>query len=459
MGGAWAAAQKAFDKGFSLMDSILRDTLPRFNQTLENSNQTLGNANQTLENANQTLKNTNELISDFKGIPGNLTETAKGIGAVTKMGIGIAGLKFCSDMGVSWYRAIRLTGIASDARKDLKKLADHTTKTEAEIVNVLKNTSGDFKSSVCQFTEDAHEMGQNFGHMAESLSQSSTKISGAVNQASRSFGYMTHITSDFLAYLSQDIHQTSRCFRVTCFSLTTSALVATMTYLQNSSCDHDPESMFCTAPLKSMIATTIAAGFVVTRMLMPNRVQEHQNNEITNVMDHLASIQVEEATKLNFFIPEEGIDQDVEWTKEQLDSIKATNVDVLNLIEAKRKLKCCKWTKQELEWLLSQDENIFFNVIISRVQASSVQVELKEGIDLNFLIPEEGIDQNFKWTEKQLDLIKAKNFDVFSFIEAKSKFKCCKWTKQELEWLLNQDKNIFFNAIISKGSSNPRLLG
>ena len=209
MGGAWASAQKAFDKGFSLMDSILRDTFPRVNQTLENSNQTLGNANQTLENTNQTLRNTNELISDFKGIPGNLTETAKGIGAVTKIGIGIAGLKFCSDMAVSWYQAIKLTGIANDARNDLKELADHTTKTEAEIVNVLKNTSGDLKSSVCQFTEDTHEMGQNFGHMTKSLSQSSAEISGAINQASRSFGYMTNITSDFLGYISQDIHQTS----------------------------------------------------------------------------------------------------------------------------------------------------------------------------------------------------------------------------------------------------------
>ncbi|VHO00771.1 hypothetical protein [Candidatus Rhabdochlamydia sp. T3358] len=391
MGGVFAAGQKAFDKAFSLMDSVLRDTLPRVNQTLgnanqtlENSNQTLGNANQTLnnsnqtlENANQTLRNTNELISDFKGIPGNLTETVKGVGAVTKMGMGIAGLKFCSDMGVSWYRAIKLTGIASNARNDLKKLVDNTTKTEAEIVNVLKNTSGDLKSSVGQLTEDAHKMSQNFGQMTESLSQSSTEISGAANQASRNFGYMTHITSDFLAYLSQDIHQTSRCFRITCFSLTTSALAATMTYLQNSSCDRDPESMLCTAPLKSMAATTIAAGLIAMTMLMPNRVQVHQNNKVlasnetTSIMDHPASIQLEETMKLNFFIPEEGVDQNIEWTQEELDSIKATNIDVLNLIEAKRKFKCCKWTKQELTWLLNQNENLFFNMILSMVYTAS----------------------------------------------------------------------------------------
>ncbi|QZA59289.1 hypothetical protein [Candidatus Rhabdochlamydia porcellionis] len=80
MGGVFAAGQKALDKAFSTMDSILRATLPRANQTLENSDQ-------ALENVNQTLKNTNELISDFKGIPGHLTETAKEVGAVTKMGI------------------------------------------------------------------------------------------------------------------------------------------------------------------------------------------------------------------------------------------------------------------------------------------------------------------------------------------------------------------------------------
>lgn len=133
MGGLFASGQKAFDKAFSTMESILRATLPRANQTLESSNQTLENSNQTLENVNQTLRNTNELISDFKVIPEHLTETAKGVGAVTKIGIGIAGLKFFSDMGISWYRAIKLTGIASNARNDLRKLADHTTKTEDKI--------------------------------------------------------------------------------------------------------------------------------------------------------------------------------------------------------------------------------------------------------------------------------------------------------------------------------------
>ena len=353
MDGVRAATQKASDKAFSLMDSILRDTLPRVNQTL-------GNAN--------------ELINDYKEIPGNLTQTAKEIGAVTKMGIGVAAFKFFSDMGVSWYRAIKLTGIASDSRNDLKKIADNTIKTEDEIVNVLKNTTGDLKSSVGQFTEEAHEMGQNFGRMTESLSQSSAEMSGAVNQASRNFGYITHITSDFLAYLSQDIHQTSRCFRVTCFSLTTSALAAAMTYLQNSSCDHDPESILCTTPL-SMVATTIAIGLVAMTMLMPNRVQSHQNNKVlasnetTSVMDHPNQV-LKEGIDLNFFIPEEGIDQDVEWTEEQLDSIKSTNFDVFKHIEIKRQFGG-KWHKQELEWLLNQDKNIFLKVLLSRTYTTS----------------------------------------------------------------------------------------
>jgi hypothetical protein len=70
---------------------------------------------------------------------------------------------------------------------------------------------------------------------------------------------------------------------VTCFSLTTFALAASMasiTYIQNSSCDRDPESAFCSAPLKSMAAAAITTGFVAIRMLIPNRVQAHQNNEI-----------------------------------------------------------------------------------------------------------------------------------------------------------------------------------
>lgn len=305
-----------------------------------------------------------------------MTQTAKELGSITKIGIGIAAFKCFSDFCNSWYQTIKLTGIANDARNDLKKLADNTSKTEDEIVNVLKNTTGDLKSSVGQFTEDAHKMGQNFGHMTESLSQSSAKISGAVNQASQNFGYMTHITSDFLAYLSQDMHQTSRCFRVTCFSLTTSALAAAMTYLQNSSCDRDPESMLCTAPLKSMAATTIAAGFVAMTMLMPNRVQVHQNNEVlvsnetTSIMDHPASIQLEEAMKLDFFIPKEGIDQNIEWTQEELDSIKSTNVDVFNFIEIKKQLGS-KWDKQDLEWLLSQDKSIFLKVILNKACAIS----------------------------------------------------------------------------------------
>lgn len=122
-----------------------------------------------------------------------------------------------------------------------------------------------------------------------------------------------------------------------------------MTYLQNSSCDRDPESMLCTAPLKSMAATTIAAGFVAMTMLMP----------------------IKETMKLKFFIPEEGIDQNIEWTEEQLDSIKSTNIDIFNLIEAKRKLEYCKWTKQELKWLLNQDKNIFFNMMLNRVYTAS----------------------------------------------------------------------------------------
>ena len=267
-------------------------------------------------------------------------------------------------MGVSWYRAIKLTGIASNARNDLKKLADHTTKTEDKLVEVLENTRSDLKSSAGQFAKDTHKMGQNFSHMTESLSQSSVEISGAVNQANRNFGYMTHITADFLGFISQDIHQTNRCFRVTCFSLTTSALVATMTYLQNSSCDRDPDSMLCTAPLKSMIATTIVAGFVAMGMLAPNKVQVHQNNEILDSGNKVSIMD------LNFFIPEEGIDQDVKWTQEQLDVIKAKNFAVFNFIEIKKHLGS-KWDKQDLEWLLSQDKNIFLKVILNKACAIS----------------------------------------------------------------------------------------
>lgn len=347
MGGACASVQKASDKIFSTSESVLRITLPKVNATLDNAN---------------------GLINGFKEIPGNLTQTAEELGNITKMGIGIAAFKCFSDFCNSWYQTVKLTGIANDARNDLKKLANNTSKTEDEIVNVLKNTSGDLKSSVDQFTEDAHKMSQNFGDMTELLSQSSTEISGAVNQANRNFGYMTHITSDFLAYLSQDIRQTSRCFRVTCFSLTTSALAAVMTYLQNSSCDRDPESMLCTAPLKSMVATTITAGFLAMTMLMPNRVQIHQNNEVlasnetTSVSDHSDQI-LKEYLDLNFFIPEKDIDQNIEWTQEELDVIKAKNFDVFIFIKIKKQLGS-KCNKEELKWLLSQDKNIFLKVVL-----------------------------------------------------------------------------------------------
>ncbi|MGB7127517.1 MAG: hypothetical protein WBD50_00295 [Candidatus Rhabdochlamydia sp.] len=339
MGGAFSAARKASNKAGKAMDNV-------------------GN---TMPEIKETLNTVDVFISNLDGIPGRLTTTIEEVGEnivstsasvanVAKIGAGVAAFKCFSDFCNSWYQTIKLTGIANDARNDLKKLADNTSKTEDEIVNVLKNTRGDLKSSVSQFTEDAHKMGQNFGHMTESLSQSSAKISGAVNQASQNFGYMTHITSDFLAYLSQDIHQTSRCFRVTCFSLTTSALVATMTYLQNSSCDRDPESMLCTAPLKSIAATTIVAGFVALKILMPNRIQ-HQIND-------------------NFLITEEGIGQNVEWTQEELDSIKATNFDVFSFIETKRQVGD-KWDKNELEWLLSQDKNIFLKVLLGEAYTTS----------------------------------------------------------------------------------------
>ncbi|MEK7339297.1 MAG: hypothetical protein AABZ92_01120, partial [Verrucomicrobiota bacterium] len=123
-----------------------------------------------------------------------------------------------------------------------------------------------------------------------------------------------------------------------------------MTYLQNSSCDRDPESMLCTAPLKSIAATTIVAGFVALKILMPNRIQ-HQIND-------------------NFLITEEGIGQNVEWTQEELDSIKATNFDVFSFIETKRQVGD-KWDKNELEWLLSQDKNIFLKVLLGEAYTTS----------------------------------------------------------------------------------------
>jgi hypothetical protein len=437
----------------------------------------------------------NEIISDFKEAPGHLTKTAEEVGSVVKIGIGMGVLKFFSDIGISWYQAIKLTGIASDAKNAFKKLADNTSKTEDEVVNVLKNTSDNLGSSVSQFTKDTHKMGQNFGHMTEtisqssveissatnkasqdfghiakSLSQSSAEISGAVNQTSRNFGYMTHVTSDFLAYLSQNIHQSSRCFVVTCFSLTTFALAGSMTamtamtYLQDSSCDRDPESMLCTAPLKSMAAAAIVTGFVAIKMLMPNRVQNqvHQNSEIlasnetTSVMT-LPDQVLKEDMDLSFLIPEEGIDQDVRWMEEQLDSIKSTNFAVFNHIEIKRQFGG-KWHKQELEWLLSRDKNIFLKVLLGRAYTTInhlEQVLLKETMALSFLIPEEGIDQNVKWTEEQLDSIKSTNFAVFNHIEIKRQFGS-KWHKQELEWLLSRDKNIFLKVLLS-GLKQPHM--
>ncbi|MDR2539617.1 MAG: hypothetical protein LBC45_03305 [Chlamydiales bacterium] len=186
-------------------------------------------------------------------------------------------------------------------------------------------------------------MGQTFDHVA-------AEISSAVNQAHRNFDHMTHSTADFLSYLSEEIHQTSRCFRVTCFSLTASALAAAMTYLQNSSCDRDPDSMLCTAPLKSMMATTMAVSFLALGMLTPRKAH-CQTNE-------------------RFFIPEEGIDQSIEWTQEELESIKDKNFAVFSFFETKRQLGN-KWKKQELEWLLSQDKNLFLKVMLNKAYAIS----------------------------------------------------------------------------------------
>jgi hypothetical protein len=135
-------------------------------------------------------------------------------------------------------------------------------------------------SSVDQFTEDVHEMGQDFGHMAEAVSQASAEISTAINKASQDLSYMAYVTSKSMASISQDFHQASHYFRVACFFSTTSALAmlaGSVTYLQNSSCDRDPESMLCVAPLKSIALATIVTGFVAINMLMPNRVRVHQN--------------------------------------------------------------------------------------------------------------------------------------------------------------------------------------
>ncbi len=355
------------DKIYDTFNRIHKTLIPRMIVTSETTTLALENLNRIIEVAGA-----------------NIASASAFVVKAAKIGAGFTAVKFCTDIGLTCYQ----TAI-------LKKLSDNTIKTEDEVVNVLKNTSDGLKSSAGQFTEDVHKMGQNFGHMsaeisgsvnkasqnfghmAESVSQSSAEIASSANQASRNFGYMTHVTSDFLAYFSQDIHQTSRSFRVTCFSLTTFALVATMnsmTSLQNSSCDQDKESMLCTVPLKSMAAAAIVTGIVAIRMLMPNRVQQqmHQNNEIlasnetTSVMD-LPDQVLKEEMDLSFLIPEEGFDQDVEWTQEELDSIKATNFAVFKHIEIKRKLGD-KWDKQELEWLLNQDKSIFLKVLLSGVK-------------------------------------------------------------------------------------------
>lgn len=186
--GFLSAAKKASNKAGNAMDKV-GNAVPEMKQTLNT--------------ANETLHNANEFISSLDGIPGRLATTIEKAGEdvsntsasvthVAKIGFGIAAFKFFSDIGVSWYRAIKLTGIASDARNDFKKIVGNTSKTEDEIVNVLRNTSGDLKSSAGRFTEDVHKMSQNFGHIAKSLSES------------------FHVSSELLAYISQDFHQTSR---------------------------------------------------------------------------------------------------------------------------------------------------------------------------------------------------------------------------------------------------------
>jgi hypothetical protein len=184
----------------------------------------------------------------------------------------------------------------------------------------------DFKSSASQFAEDIQKMGQDFGNITKSLPQSS------------------NLSSDSVAHT----HRTSRYFNVTCLSLVTSVLVASIVYLQNSSCCDNPQSMFCVTPLKGMAATAIAAGFVALGMLMPKKKQINDR----------------------FLIPEEGIDQYIEWTKDELDAIKAVNPEISNLIEVKRQIGN-KWDKYELEWLLSQDKNIFLKVLSGEAYAGS----------------------------------------------------------------------------------------
>ncbi|MGL5263620.1 MAG: hypothetical protein ACRDAI_03460, partial [Candidatus Rhabdochlamydia sp.] len=301
--------------------------IPRMIVTSETTTLALENLNRILEVAGE-----------------NIASASAFVVKAAKIGAGFTAVKFCTDIGLTCYQ----TAI-------LKKLSDNTIKTEDEVVNVLKNTSGDLKSSAGQFTEDVHKMGQNFGHMSaeiassankasqnfghmtESVSQASVEIAGSANKANQNFGFMT-----------QDFHQASLCFMVTCLSLTTSSLVALtayVTYLQESSCDRDKESMLCTVPLKSMAAAAIVTGVVAIKMLMPNSVQAQINDD--------------------FLIPEDGINKNVEWTQEELDSIEGINFDVFSFIETKRKLDDKKWEKQEMEWLLSQDKNIFLKVLLS----------------------------------------------------------------------------------------------
>jgi methyl-accepting chemotaxis protein len=169
--------------------------------------------NQVMKNIQTTvIPGINEIISDFKEAPGHLTKTAEEVGSVVKIGIGMGVLKFFSDIGISWYQAIKLTGIASDAKNAFKKLADNTSKTEDEVVNVLKNTSDNLGSSVSQFTKDTHKMGQNFGHMTETISQSSVEISSATNKASQDFGHIAKSLSQSSAEISGAVNQTSRNF-------------------------------------------------------------------------------------------------------------------------------------------------------------------------------------------------------------------------------------------------------
>ena len=322
MGAMFSAARKASNKTGQAMERV-GNTVPEIQETLNN--------------ANRALSTANEFISSLDGIPGHLTttieevrenvsNTSASVAKVAKIGFGVTAFKYLSDLGVSLYQTVKLVRIASEARNDLKKFVDNTAKTEDEIVSILKDTEGDFKSFTNQFAEDIHKMGQDFGNITKSLPQSS------------------NLSSDSVAHT----YKTSRYFKVTCLSLVTSVLVASMVYLQNSSCYDNPQSMLCVTPSKGMAATAIAAGFLTLGMLMPKK---------SLVNDR-------------FLIPEEGIDQHIELTKEVLDAIKTVNPEIFNLIEVKRQIGN-KWDKYELEWLLSQDKNIFLKVLSGEAYASS----------------------------------------------------------------------------------------